>query len=504
MTNSSNLSRRTFIVGTGAAGLSIGVLSACKGKDDGAETIDYSQLPPNPEVNAWVHIHHDDTVTVRIARSEMGQGTSTGLAQLVAEELDCDWEKVKIEFPTPGENIARDRVWRDYSTGGSQGLRGSQQYVREGGAAARLMLVAAAAEKWGVSAEECRTEAGMIFHDGSKNKINYGAMADAASKMEVPSEVNLTESNDWKIIGKPKLRLDTAEKLTGKLKYGQDIQLENMLNASARACPILGGKLKGINASAAEARPGVRKVMTIDGSEFNIPDAVVVIADSWWTANSALDDIEIEWEGGARDFSSASFDEILNEGLDSTDAFVGNEGGDVDAALAESWQTIEATYNFPSLNHAPMEPMNATAIWTSEKCEVWCPTQNGEAALGAAQSASGLDISQCDVHKTILGGGFGRRAMTDYVTQAVLVAKEMPGTPVKLQWSREEDMAQGFYHPITKGKLKGGLNSEGQLTALDMRISGQSILATLFPQFIEMGGGMDLACLLYTSDAADD
>jgi len=440
-----------------------------------------------------VHIHHDDTVTVRIARSEMGQGTSTGLAQLVAEELDCDWEKIAIDFPTPGENLARERVWGDFSTGGSQGLRGSQQYVREGGAAARQMLIAAAAEQWEVPADECTTSKGMIFHKTSGKETNFGAVAEAASKLEPPKKVTLKEQKDWTIIGQPKKRLDTADKLTGKLKYGQDLVMDGMLIASIRACPVLGGKLKSFDASAAKARKGVKNVIKIGNEDLGVIDAIVVIADSWWTANSALDDVEIEWEGGETGFSSAGFEEILDEGLSSTETFTGNEGGDVKSALASAAKIIEATYNFPSLNHAPMEPMNATALWTPEKCEVWCPTQNGESALAAASKAAGLDLANCDVHKTLLGGGFGRRGMNDYVSQAVLIAKEMPGTPIKLQWSREEDMMHGWNAPITKARVTGGLDENGKLSAIDLKISGQSILAAIAPQFLEMMGGMDLA-----------
>ena len=488
------LSRRGFIVATGATGLSIGVLASCKSETPEATAPDYSKLPPNPEVNAWVHIHHDDRVTVRIARSEMGQGTSTGLAQLVAEELDCDWENIGIEFPTPGENLKRDRVWGDYSTGGSQGLRGSQQYVREGGAAARQMLIAAAAAKWDVPADECTTEKSRIFHKASGQEIGYGAIADAAAQMDVPETVELKEPKDWTIIGKPKMRLDTADKLTGKLKYGQDIEMDGMLVASVRACPILGGTLKSFDASALDGRPGIKKVLKIGDPELQVNDAVVVIADSWWTANSALDDIKYDWDGGEfADFSSADFEKVMDAGFDANDSFTGNEGGDVAQAMEDAVKTIEATYNFPSLNHAPMEPMNATALWTADKCEVWCPTQNGESALTAASKASGLELAQCDVYKTFLGGGFGRRGMNDYVSQAVLVAKEMPGTPIKLMWSREEDMAQGWNHPITKARMRGGIDAEGKLSALDMKISGQSILAVIIPQFLDMMGGMDAA-----------
>ncbi len=480
----STLSRRHFIVGSGAAGLAVGVLGGCAPSTQD-KVVDYSAMPPNPEVNAWVHIHHDDTVTVRVARSEMGQGTATGLAQLVAEELECDWEKVTFEFPTPGESLARDRVYKSMSTGGSQGLRGSHQYVREGGAAARIMLIEAAASEWGVPASECTVSKGVISHAASKNKTSYGKVAEAASKLAPSIDVTLKEPDAWTIIGQPKKRLDTADKLTGKLKYGADLTFPGMLTASIKDCPILGGTLASFDADSAMAMPGVKKVVQVG-------EAVVVVADTWWQAQSALDSMNIEWDGGEHaNYSSADVEALFDDGLKANKTFTGNKTGDVSKALKASAKTLEATYNYPMQNHAPMEPMNATALWTTDKCEVWCPTQNGESALTAAADAAGLPIEQCDVYKTILGGGFGRRGMNDYVTQAVMVAKEMPGTHIKLQWSREECMQHGFVHPGTKAKMIGGLDEDGNLTALDMKISGQSILAALMPAALAGTGGMD-------------
>ncbi len=487
------LSRRSFIVATSTAGigLSLGVLAGCSNaaqdsatKDGTAKAADYSHLPENPEVNAWVHIHHDDRVTIRIARSEMGQGTITGLAQIVAEELGCDWEKVTFDFPTPGESLARDRVYRNFSTGGSSGIRKSQHYMREGGAAARMMLVQAAANIWDVDPQECTVDKGVISHKASKNSVRFGEVAEKAAKLDVPTEVLLKDPKDWTIIGQPKRRLDTADKITGALKYGSDIVMPGMLIASIKACPILGGTLKTYNAKTAMSMPGVKKVMALDDK------AVAVIAQTWWQAHQALSAIDIEWDGGQYSaYSSADIEALLDDGLEATDTFTGNQKGDVDSALTSSAKIIEAQYNFPNQNHATMEPMNATALWTPERLDVWCPTQNAESALAAAAKAADLPITQCDVHKVILGGGFGRRGMTDYVSQVVQIAKAMPGTPIKLQWSREEDMLHGFYHPTTKAKMRGGLDEQGKLTALDMHISGQSILAALMPQIMGAAGG---------------
>ncbi|GAB5457850.1 MAG: molybdopterin-dependent oxidoreductase [Henriciella sp.] len=474
MVKTLNISRRSFIVATGATGLTIGVLASCAPGGNQAD------LPPNDEVNAWVHIANDETVTVRIARSEMGQGTLTGLAQLVAEELNCDWNKVVTEYPTPGENLRRERVWGDFSTGGSQGIRGSHQYVREGAAAARIMLIEAAATEWDVPVDECRVEAGVITHTPSGKSTTFGKVANAASQLAPPLEVTLKDPSEWTIIGQPKMRLDTADKLTGKQVYGADLTLDGMLNASIMQAPKLGATLKSFDASAVTSMPGVKKVVQVGDN------AVAIVADTWWRANKALLSLPVEWEGGV-DFSTAAFEAELDEGLTSDEAFLGNRSGDVEAAFAEADQILDVTYNMPLQNHATMEPMNATALWTPEKCEVWCPTQNGEAALAAMPAAADLSIEQCEVYKLHLGGGFGRRGAADFVTQAIIIAKQMPGTPIKLLWSREEDMMHGFYHPTTKGRVRGALDKDGNLTGLHLRISGQSILAALLPFALQDG-----------------
>jgi isoquinoline 1-oxidoreductase beta subunit len=437
------------------------------------------------EINAWVVIHPDNKVVIRIARSEMGQGTLTGLAQLVAEELECDWSKVTTEYPTPGENVRRNRVWKNYSTGGSRGIRESNQYVREGGAMAREMLIAAAATQWGVPAAECKAANSTVTH-GSGKKASYGQLAAAAAKIEPPKEVKLKDPKDWKIAGKPLKRLDTLDKLTGKMEYAIDHRMPGMLTGAIKACPVIGGKLKGFEAARVEKMPGVKKVVAIDGN------AVVVVADTYWNAKSALEKLPVEWDTGK--LSEVQQDDItamLKDGLAATEAFVGNKVGDAEAAIAGAAKKVEATYSFPYQHHATMEPMNATALYTPDKCEVWCGTQNGEAALAAAAEAAELPVAKCDVHKMILGGGFGRRGRSDYVRQAVLVARQMPGTPVKLMWSREEDMTHCQYHPTTMCRLTAGLDAQGNLVGLRVRISGQSILASLAPQNLQ--NGMDPA-----------
>lgn len=478
------VSRRGFLIGasTFGAGLSIGFLP---GLASGA-----SEKAAMDEVNAWVQIATDDTVTVRIVRSEMGQGTLTGLAQLVAEELQCNWDKVTWEFPTPGESLARERVWGSFSTGGSRGLRSSQQYVREGGAAARMMLVQAAANKWGVPAVECRGDNSVITHGKSGRTTTYGNVAMAASELSIPENIELKDPADWTIAGKPLKRLDTTEKLTGKLVYGADVKLPGMLLASIKDCPVMGGKLVSFDDSAVMKMKGVRAVVKVETAVGT--NGVAVVADTWWQANSALNKLPIKWDFGPNgNFNDRELTELLESGLDAEEAFKGNWEGDVNVAFSEADKMVEGVYKCPSQNHAPMEPMNTTALYTSDKCEIWCPTQNGEAALAATSEASGVAIEQCEVYKTILGGGFGRRGAPDFIHQAVEIAKSFPGTPVKLQWTREEDQRHGFYHPTTMAKMRGSLDSRGNLTGLHMRISGQSIIAGLMPS--RLVDGMDFA-----------
>jgi isoquinoline 1-oxidoreductase beta subunit len=480
------LSRRGFLAGSTATGLVVAFHIPFAGE---AAAQAATPAAATPEINAWVVVQPDETIVIRIARSEMGQGSLTGLAQLVAEELDCDWSRVKTEYPTPGQSLARKRVWGNFSTGGSRGIRESHDYVRKGGAIARTMLVQAAADGWQVPAAQCQVDKGVITHAASGRKTTYGKVALAAAQLAPPADVALKDPKDWKLAGKRLARLDTRGKLDGSQVYGSDLKLPGMLNAAIKDCPVFGGKLASFDAAAIAGRPGVKKVLRVGDS------AVAVVADTWWRAKSALDALPVVWdEGPNAKIGSAEIAATLKAGLDAPEAAVGNSNGDARAALASAARVVEAVYAYPFQNHATMETMNATAKFTPAadgslaRCEVWTPTQNGEAAHAAAVEASGLPAGQCEVYKLLLGGGFGRRgAVHDWVHQAVAIAKEMPGTPVKLIWSREEDMTHGRYHPITQCKLRAGLDAAGNLTALHMRISGQSILAGVFPQNIRDG-----------------
>jgi isoquinoline 1-oxidoreductase beta subunit len=308
-------------------------------------------------------------------------------------------------------------------------------------------------------------------------------VAEAAAKLTPPAEVALKDPKEWKLIGKSIKRLDTIDKVTGAQVYGFDLKLPGMLNAAIKESPVFGGKVKSFEAAKVASMPGVKHVLPVGDT------AVAVVAETWWEAKKALDALPIVWdEGPNAKVSSATIADMLKEGLDAEQAFVRTSVGDAKGTFAGAAKKVEAVYAYPFQNHAPMEPMNATAKYTADKCEVWVPTQNGEAAFAATLAAAGLPADKCEVYKINLGGGFGRRgAFHDYVTQAVRIAKQVPGTPVKLLWSREEDMVQGRYHPVMQAKMRGGLDANGNLVALHMRLSGQSILSAVFPQNLQDG-----------------
>ena len=477
------LSRRGFIVGTAVAagGLAIGVRLPLGSEFAEAQ----NAAGAGAEVHAWVVVKPDDTCVIRIARSEMGQGTRTGLAQLVAEELECDWKKVATESITPGQNLARERVWGEMSTGGSRGIRTSHEYVRRGGAAARIMLVQAAANEWNVPVSELKVADGVITHAGSGRRTSYGKVAAAAAKLTPPDPKTIALKNpkDWKIAGQPMKRLDTTDKLNGSQLYAIDVKLPGMLLAAIKACPVFGGKLVSYDESKIAGRPGVRGAVKVD--DFT----VAVVADTWWRAKSALDALPIVWDEGAGAVqSSATIAKHLEEGLATKDAYAFRNEGDALAAIQGAAKRVEAVYSTPFLAHATMEPMNCTVKLSPDRAECWVPTQNSEASLAALSEQSGIPLNKCEVYRHDLGGGFGRRGGNqDYVRQAVNIAKRFPGVPVKMIWSREEDMAHDFYRPISHCKLAAGLDDKGTLVGLHVRLSGQSINAFVNPALVANG-----------------
>jgi isoquinoline 1-oxidoreductase beta subunit len=477
------LSRRSFIVGSAVAGggLALGVRLPSGIRSAEATT----HVNGGIEVHAWVVVKPDDTCVIRIARSEMGQGTLTGLAQLVAEELECDWKKVTTQSITAGQNLARKRIWGEMSTGGSRGIRTSHEYVRKGGAAARMMLLQAAADAWNVPVAEVSVASGVITHAASGRKTTYGKVAPAAAKLPAPDPktIALKDPKDWKIAGKPMKRLDTADKLNGSKVYAIDLQLPGMLHAAIKASPVFGGKLASYDESKISGRPGFRRVVKVN--DFT----VAVVADTWWRARTMLEALPIVWdEGAGASQSSATIADHLAQGLNATDAFAFRKEGDALAAIAGAARKVEAVYSTPFLAHATMEPMNCTVKLSADRAECWVPSQNAEASLAALSEQSGIPLAQCEVYRHDLGGGFGRRGGNqDYVRQAVNIAKHFPGVPVKLVWSREEDMGHDFYRPISQCKLAAGLDEKGALVGLHLRISGQSINAFVNPALVANG-----------------
>ena len=476
------LSRRHFMVGTSAlagGGLALGI-NLLAMDDAAAQTV-----ATEPEIGVWVVIKPDDTCVIRIARSEMGQGTRTGLAQLVAEELECDWSKVTTESPTAGQNLKRKRAWGDMSTGGSRGIRGSHDYVRRGGAVARIMLMQAAANEWSVPVGELTVANSIITHTASGRKTSYGKVAAAAAKLPVPDAkaIVLKDPRTWKVAGQPLKRLDTANKLNGSKVYGVDVKLDGMLCAALLDCPVFGGKMVSFDDSKVKGLRGVKRVVRVDAS------TVAVVADTWWRAKNALSKLPVVWdEGPNAKASSASIAAHLKEGLTAPGNYAGRKEGDALQAIAASAKQIEAVYSTPFLAHSPLEPNNCTALITADKAEVWVPSQNAEASLAVLSESSGLPLEKCEVYITDLGGAFGRRGgQQDYVSQAVAIAKQFPGTPVKLIWSREEDQTHDFYRPLSQCKLTAGLDAQGQVTGLAIRVSGQSINAWVNPSAIKDG-----------------
>jgi isoquinoline 1-oxidoreductase beta subunit len=415
----------------------------------------------------------------------MGQGSFTALPMLVAEELECDWSKVRAEFAAPEENLRRNRIWGEMTTGGSRAIRGSQEYLRRAGATAREMLIAAAAARWNVAPAECTAANSVITHVPSGRHVRFGAVAAEAAKFAPPSKVTLKDPKDWKLIGTPRNRLEIADKVTGRPIFATDVRVPNMLHAAIIQSPVFKGAPKAVNETAARAIKGVRQVIKLG-------DAVVVVADSWWQAKKAADVLEITWdEGQNRRVSSESIKALLREGLSATDVVVGRKDGDIETGLGAATKRVEAEYYAPFLNHATLEPQNCTAHVTADKVEIWVPTQNGEASLLAAAQAAQMSPESVIVHKMMCGGGFGRRGVPqDFVRQAVAIAKQV-GWPVKLLWTREQDMQHGYYRPVAMAKLTAGLDASGMPLAWHARLAGPSILFSLMPSRLKNGQDLD-------------
>jgi isoquinoline 1-oxidoreductase subunit beta len=472
MASGGGLDRRSFLVGASAAsgGLALGfAIPAGPGPARSAAA--------RLEINCWVLVAPDNTVTIRVARAEMGQGALTGLAMLVAEELECDWAKVRTEFVSPQQNFRRERIWGDLSTGASRSIASSQQYLREAGATAREMLIAAAAARWKAPASQCRAQNSTITHTPSGRTLSFGAVAEAAAKIEPPPSVKLKQPTDWTLAGKPRRRLDLLDKVTGHPIYAIDVRLPDMLYAAIVHCPVFGGELKSVDEKSIQGMKGVRRVV-------RMPGAVAVVADTWWRAKCAVQALRVTWDdAGNSQVSTATIGEFVRGGLDATPGQVGRADGDVAAGLSRAVRRVEADYMVPFLAHATMEPQTCTAQVRPDGVEIWAPTQDPSTALATAAIAAGVSDEKVTVHRMMLGGGFGRRGtIQEFIREAVLIAMEVE-QPVKLVWTREEDIAHDLYRPFGMARLVAGLDAGGMPIAWSIRIAGPSFVAAILPGF---------------------
>lgn len=437
------------------------------------------QEAPAAEINAWLVIEPDDTIVIRVAQAEMGQGVFTAMPMLVAEELEVDWSRVRAEFADPHRHVTEGQVYRRMQTGGSAAVRESREYLQRAGAEARERLIKAAAEHWLVSPADCRADYGAIHHDATGRSINYGALAGPAAAIRV-ANVRIKTPEQFGLLGLPTRRLDVPAKVDGSATFGMDVRLPGMLYAAVRHAPVPGSKVRSLRFNAVRNMPGVHKAVRLD-------DAVAVVADHYWQAQTALEKLPVQWTSSpAAKSHSEGFKRQFVAALDESGVLV-RRTGDAVNALDQSETTLASDYVVPYLAHACMEPLNCTAAVSADSVEVWAGVQNPEAALLAAADAAGVEPVQVRLHSHFLGGGFGRRSHTDYVREAVLIAREMPGTPVQMIWSREEDMRQGRYRPMAAIRFKVGFDLEKNVTAFTNHSVTHSILETANPSAVERG-----------------
>jgi len=418
--------------------------------------------------NAFVRIGTDERITVIVNHSEMGQGVYTSLPMLLAEELDADWTKVGYES-APVDPKYNHPAFGMQVTGGSSSVWSGLEQFRQAGAAARAMLVAAAAQQWNVDAASCRTESGAVF-SGSNRKLSYGQLVSAAAKLTPPEHVQLKDPKTFRLIGKPIKRLDTPVKLNGEAVFGIDVKLPGMLTAVIARPPIFGAKMKSFDDSRARSRAGVRKIIAV-------PTGVAVIADTFWQAKMAREALQVNWdEGSMQNFSTSQMMQEFRERAKTPGTSVRKEG-DAAGALMNAAKKIEAVYEVPYLSHLMMEPLNCTVDLRPDSCEVWTGSQFQTVDRANAAKAAGLPNEKVQLHTTFLGGGFGRRAnpQSDFVVEAVHVAKAA-GTPVKVIWTREDDMRGGWYRPAFLHAIEGGVDASGNAVSWSSRLVGQSIM----------------------------
>jgi isoquinoline 1-oxidoreductase beta subunit len=463
-----NIGRRDFLKTSTliGGGLILGFYLPLRGSLSGASNPSGGSFMPN----AFIRIGTDDIVTIIVNKSEMGQGVYTSLPMLVAEELEVDWSKIRVE-PAPVDPAYNHTQWGVQGTGGSTSVWSEWERLRKAGATARTMMVKAAAEIWKVDPGSCRAEKGFIIHDPSKRRLSYGKLVEKAAQMKPPQDVPLKQPKDFKLIGKPRKRLDTPEKTNGKAIFGIDAKVPGMLTAVVARPPVFGGRAKSFNADKAKAVPGVKEVVQIDSG-------VAVIADSFWSANKGRDALEVDWDEGplATLSTSGMREQYMN--LAKTPGAIARKGGNPESVLSRAAKRLNAEYEVPYLAHACMEPLNCLVDLRSDSCEIWTGTQFQTVDRNSAASVVELKPEQVKIHTTFLGGGFGRRANphSDFVTEAARVAKAVK-KPVKVIWTREDDMKGGYYRPMWYDRITAGLDEKGNLIAWQQTIVGQSILS---------------------------
>ena len=476
MSADTNFNRRQFLK-TSAAASAYALTGLTIGFHLPAEAQRGRTNAPTSQPNAWVKIGTDNSVTIICHRSEMGQGTYTSMPMLVAEELEVDMRAIRVEM-APADPAYINKLLGGQLTGGSTSVRDAWTSMRQAGAQARMMLISAAANEWNVPESDCRAQNGQVLSKSGK-KMFYGQLAAKASALPLPKDPPLKNASEFKIVGKPIRRLDTPSKVTGTAGFGLDVELPGMLVASLAQCPVIGGKVVSVDDAKAKSMPGVRSVVRID-------DGVAVVADTFWQAKQARDALVIKWdEGSGAKLSTASISQQLKDTLAKPAASV-KKTGDADQAIAGAAKKLQASYELPFLAHATMEPMNFTADVRKDGCDIYGPTQFPQLAEGMAMQITGFPKEKVKVHTTFLGGGFGRRIDVDFIVQAVQISKAV-GKPVKLVWTREDDMTHDFYRPVSLNTLSAGLDDKGTPVGLKSRLTSQSVTARLFPSFVKDG-----------------
>lgn len=471
----STLTRRHFIftTATAAGGLLIGIgapqlaLGATVGTEPGNDANTHN---PN-EIDAWIAIDPDDSILIRYQRSEMGQGSMTALPMIIAEELQCDWSKVRIEYASPNRNIRESKVYGDMFSNGSRSVRASVKKMQQVGASARERLISAAATRWNVSASECTAASSTVTHKASGRTLRFGELAADAAKITLAKEPTIKTPDQFTFIGKPMPRVDVPRKVDGSASYGIDAKVPDMVFAAITACPVPGGKLKSVDESVVAGAPGVLQVVRLEG-------AVAVVAEgSYWRAKQALGRLQPEWDvGEAGSVDSEKLSKAYRAALTEPMLSARNDGN-VDQAISAATKTFEAVYETPYLSHSPMEPMNATVHLQPDRIDVWVGTQAVDWAMPAVARFSGLKPEQIYIHNAFVGGGFGRRDANDEIAQAVAIAKVVK-RPVKLVWTREEDTRQDKFRPHAVVAFKAGAGPDGMPTAWSMRVVTSSIYAS--------------------------